>query len=284
MNSSSTNRQAKSVAKLTIISSRKKLGFSDLAELWDYRELLFALGARNIQVRYKQTVLGATWAVIRPVSMMIIFTIIFGNLAKMPSDGMPYAVFVYAGLVPWTFFAQSVTMAASSVVGSSGMVRKVYFPRLLIPMSSLSVGFLDFVLASGVLLLLMGWYDIGWTLNLLAVPMLVLAVIFTALGVGTLLAALTVSYRDFTHLVGFIIQFWMYATPVIFPVSLVPENWRWLLYLNPMTGIVEGFRAAFLGQEFNFVSLIASFFIATLVFIIGVVYFKKSEPRFADMI
>lgn len=270
--------------RLTVIEPHKALSFSDVTELWAYRELIFVLGARNIKVRYKQTVLGATWAIIRPVSMMIIFTVIFGNLAKMPSEGVPYAIFVYAGLLPWTFFSQSVTSSSQSVVGASGMVSKVYFPRLIIPASSISAGLVDLAIATVILLLLMIWYDVGWTLNLLAAPILLFAVIFTALGVGTLLAALTVSYRDFTHLVGFIMQFWMYATPVIFPLSLVPESWRWLLYLNPMTGLVDGFRAAFLGKQFDFLSLSIAVVIATIIFILGIVYFKKSEVRFADVI
>jgi lipopolysaccharide transport system permease protein len=281
---STTQTKGTSRAHLTVIEPHKALSFSDLAELWDYRELLFVLGARNIKVRYKQTVLGATWAIIRPVSMMVVFTIIFGKLAKMPSEGVPYSIFVYAGLLPWTFFSQSVSSSAQSVVGAAGMVSKVYFPRMIIPMSSISAGLVDLVIATGILFMLMGWYNVGWTLNLLAAPFLLFAVVFTALGVGMLLAALTVSYRDFTHLTGFIMQFWMYATPVIFPVSLVPENWRWLLYLNPMTGLVEGFRAAFLGREFNYLSLIISLVISIIIFILGVIYFKKSEARFADVI
>lgn len=269
---------------LTVIQPIKGWRMLDWRELWAYRELLWVLTARDIKVRYKQTVLGAGWAILRPFITMVIFSVVFGQLAKMPSDGFPYPVFVYAGLLPWTFFAAAIGTSGGSLVGSSHLVSKVYFPRLIIPLSSVGAGLVDLLISTGILLLMMLYYGVGWSWNLLAAPVLLLIVVFTALGVGTLLSALTVAYRDFTHLTPFMVQIWMYVTPVIFPVSLVPERWQWLLYLNPMTGLVEGFRSAFLGKPFDYTGLGISFAIAVAVFLIGVAYFEKVERRFADII
>jgi lipopolysaccharide transport system permease protein len=237
-----------------------------------------------VKVRYKQTVLGFAWAIIQPVMMMVVFSIFFGRLAQMPSDGLPYPIFVYAALLPWTFFANAVTASGNSVVASANLVSKVYFPRLIIPLASIGAGLVDFAISACVLLLLMVWYGIGWTVNLLMVPLLVVGVMFTALGVGTLLSALTVAYRDFRYVVPFMIQLWLFATPVVYPASLVPVEWRWLLYLNPMAGIVEGFRSAFLGNSLDFTAIGISLGVAVLLFFLGVVYFEKVERRFADII
>ena len=269
---------------VTEITPPKGWRMLDWRELWAYRELLSVLTMRDIKVRYKQTVLGAAWAIIRPFLTMVIFSVVFGQLAKMPSDGYPYPVFVYAALLPWTFFAAAISTSGQSLIGSSNLVSKVYFPRLIIPLSSVGAGLIDLLISTGILLLLMLWYGVGWTWNLLAVPLLLMAVVFAALGVGTLLSALTVSYRDFTHLTPFLVQIWMYVTPVIFPVTLVPERWQWLLYLNPMTGLVEGFRSAFLGKPFDLVGLGISFSIAVIIFVAGLAYFEKVERRFADII
>lgn len=256
----------------------------DWRELFAYRELLWVLTMRDIKVRYKQTVLGAAWAIVRPFTTMIIFSLVFGQLAKMPSDGYPYPVFVYAALLPWTFFAGAIGASGQSLVGSAHLVSKVYFPRLIIPLSSVGAGLVDLLISTGILLLMMLWYGVGWSLNLLAAPLLMIAVVFIALGVGTLLSALTVAYRDFTHLTPFIVQIWMYVTPVIFPASIVPERWQWVLYMNPMTGLVEGFRSAFLGKPFDLTGLAISCGIAVVVFVLGVAYFEKVERRFADII
>ncbi|MBK7137383.1 MAG: ABC transporter permease [Rhodocyclales bacterium] len=269
---------------VTLIEPTKGWRMLDWRELWAYRELLWVLTARDIKVRYKQTVLGAGWAILRPFITMVIFSVVFGQLAKMPSDGYPYPVFVYAALLPWTFFAAAIGTSGGSLVGSSHLVSKVYFPRLIIPLSSVGAGLVDLLISTGILLLMMLYYGVGWSWNLLAAPLLLLFVVFTALGVGTLLSALTVAYRDFTHLTPFMIQIWMYITPVIFPVSLVPERWQWLLYINPMTGLIEGFRSAFLGKPFDMAGLGISFTIAVAVFLIGVAYFEKVERRFADII
>lgn len=269
---------------LTVIEPPRGWRMLDWRELMAYRELLWVLTTRDIKVRYKQTVLGAAWAVLRPLLTMLIFSVVFGRLAKMPSDGVPYPVFVYAALLPWTFFAAAISSSGQSLVGSAHLVSKVYFPRLIIPLSSIGAGLVDLAISTGILLLMMLWYGVGWTPNLLAAPLLLIAVIFTALGVGTLLSALTVAYRDFTHITPFMVQIWMYVTPVVFPISLVPERWRWALYLNPMTGLVEGFRAAFLGRPFDLTGIGLSAVMAVAIFLLGVAYFEKVERRFADII
>ena len=279
-----TNEQFFGHEHLTVIEPPKGWHMLNWRELWAYRELLWVLTMRDIKVRYKQTVLGAAWAIIRPVVTMVIFSVVFGQLAKMPSDGYPYPIFVYGGLLPWTFFAASISSSGQSLVGSAHLVSKVYFPRLIIPLSSVGAGLVDLLISTCILLLMMLWYGVGWSVNLWAAPLLLLAVVFTALGVGTLLSALTVAYRDFTHLTPFVVQIWMYITPVIFPVSIVPERWQWLMYLNPMTGLVEGFRAAFLGKPFDLTGLGISFAIALTLLAIGVAYFEKVERRFADII
>lgn len=269
---------------VTVIEPPKGWHMLDWRELWAYRELLWVLTARDVKVRYKQTVLGAAWAIIRPVTAMVIFSVVFGQLAKMPSDGYPYPVFVYAALLPWTFFSTAISTSAQSLVGSAHLVSKVYFPRLIIPLASAGSGLIDLLVSTGILLLMMLWYGVGWSWNLLAAPVLLAAVVFAALGVGTMLSALTVAYRDFIHITPFLVQIWMYVTPVIFPVSLVPPRWQWLLYLNPMTGLVEGFRAAFLGKPLDLPGLGVSLGISIVLFIAGVAYFERVERRFADII
>lgn len=256
----------------------------DLGEIWHYRELLWVLTERDIKVRYKQTVLGLAWALIQPVMMMLVFTIFFGHLAKMPSDGIPYPIFVYAGLLPWTFFANAIASSAGSLVGSANLVSKVYFPRLVIPLSSVGSGLVDFAIAGLLLLAMCVWYAVPWTSNLLAAPFLVLGTVFIALGVGVFLSALTVSYRDFRYVIPFLVQFWMFATPIVYPASLVPEPWRWVLFLNPMAGLIEGFRSAFLGRPFDWPAIALSLLVAGLIFAVGVTYFKQVERRFADII
>lgn len=256
----------------------------DVAELWRYRELLWILTERDIRVRYKQTVLGFLWAIIQPVMLMVVFSIFFGRLAGMPADGLPYPIFVYAGLLPWTFFATSVSNASSSLVGSAALVSKVYFPRLVIPLASAGAALVDFAISAVVLLLMMLWLGVGWSPNLLMAPVLVAGAIFIALGVGILLSALTVTYRDFRYVVPYTVQLWLFATPVVYPASLVPAEWRWLLFLNPMAGIIEGFRSAFLARPFDWPSIGISLVVAMIVLAIGVAYFERVERRFADVI
>ena len=269
---------------LTVIEPVSGWRSLDLKELWAYRELLWVLTTRDVKVRYKQTVLGAGWAIIQPVMTMVVFSIIFGGFAKLPSDGLPYPVFVYAGLLPWTFFANSLTRAGSSVIGSAHLVSKIYFPRLIIPLSSAGAGIVDLACSTGVLLLIMLYFGVEWSLNLLAAPVLLILVVFMALGVGTFVSALNVAYRDFGFLTPFLVQLWMFATPVIYPASLVPDKWHWLLYLNPMAGIIGGFRSAFLGKPFDLWPIGLSLFMAVVLFVTGVLYFERVERRFADII
>ena len=271
-------------AHRTMIEPPSGLKNLDLKELWAYRELLWVLTARDVKVRYKQTVLGFAWAIIQPFMLMIVFSIFFGRLAKIPSDGYPYPVFVYAALLPWTFFANAINSSAGSLVGSQHLISKVYFPRLIIPLATVGGGLIDFVIAAVVLLGLMLYYGIPWTSNLLMAPLLMLAVIFTALGVGTMLSALTVAYRDFRYVVSYLVQFWMFATPVVYPVSIVPQKWHWLLNLNPMAGLIDGFRSVFLGKPFDLVAIGISMSIAIMIFLLGIFYFEKVERRFADIL
>ncbi len=269
---------------LTVIEPIRGWRLLDLRELWAFRELLWVLAGRDVRVRYKQTILGASWAIIRPLLTMVIFTVVFGRLAKLPSDGYPYAVFVYAGLLPWTFFATALQSSGSSLVGSAGLISKVYFPRLIVPLSAIGAPLVDLLVSTGVLLALMAIYRVHFGSGLLFAPLLLVAVVFTALGVGTLASAMTASYRDVTHLLPFVIQIWMYVTPVIYPSSMIPERWRWVLYLNPMAGLVEGFRSAFLNRPFDLTALGISAATSVTLFALGIAYFERVERRFADVI
>jgi lipopolysaccharide transport system permease protein len=269
---------------VTVIEPGRGWRWLDLRELWAYRELLVVLTMRDVKVRYKQTVLGAAWAILQPFMTMVVFTIFFGHLANIPSDGYPYPVFVYSALVPWTFFANAISSSSSSLVGSAHLVSKVYFPRLIIPLSAIGVGFVDFGVAASILLAMMLFYGVGWSLNLLMAPVLLLAIMFTALGVGTCLSALTVSYRDFRYVVPFMVQLWMFVTPVVYPASLIPTQWRWLFHLNPMSGLIEGFRSVFLAKPFDFLGLAISAGVAIGLLLVGVAYFERVERRFADII
>ena len=253
-------------------------------ELWEYRELLWVMTTRDIRVRYKQTVLGAGWALLRPLLTMVLFTVIFGRFAKMPSDGFPYPVFVYAALLPWTFFSTAVIAGANSLVGASALLSKVFFPRLIIPLSSIGSALVDFFVSASLLLLMMAWYGVGWSARLVLVLPVLALLVAMASAIGMLLAAVTVTYRDFTHITPFVVQLWMYATPVVFPLSVVPERWRPMLYVNPMTGVVEGFRSAILGKPFDLAALASSCVWAIVLLVAAVIYFQRVERRFADII
>jgi homopolymeric O-antigen transport system permease protein len=269
---------------VTVIEPVRGWRSLDVRELWAYRELFWVLTVRDVKVRYKQTVLGAAWAIIPPIMTMVVFSIIFGGFAEMPSDGLPYPVFVYAGLLPWSFFASCLTRSGSSVVGSAHLISKVYFPRVIIPLSSAGAGIVDLAISTGVMLLIMLYFGVGWSLNLLAAPLLLVLVVLMALGVGIFVSALNVAYRDLSFLTPFVVQLWMFATPVIYPASLVPEKWHWVLQLNPMAGVIEGFRSAFLGKPFDWAVIGLSLLIGIVLFIFGLLYFEKVERRFADII
>ena len=261
---------------------RKSLGFN-LIELWRYRELLYFLTWRDIKVRYKQTVLGATWAVMQPLLLMLIFTFVFARLGGIKSENVPYPIFVYAALLPWTFFAHAVTNSGNSLVGSTSLITKVYFPRVIIPAAAVAAGLVDFSIAFILLIVLMFYYHVGLHAGILLLPVFVLMAIMLALGVGMLMSALNVKYRDVRHALPFLIQIWMFASPVMYPV---PAGWRWswLFALNPMTGIIQGFRSALFEKAFDWPSLGVSAVIILLVLICAVFTFNRMEKSFADVI
>lgn len=257
----------------------------ELRELWEYRELMFFFIWRDIKVRYKQTALGATWAIIQPFFTMVVFSIFFGWLARIPSDGVPYPVFAYTALVPWTYFANALAQASNSLVEHERMITKVYFPRLLIPMAPVLAGLVDFVIAFGILIAIMLWYGLAPASAIWTVPLFVLMAATTALGVSLWLAALNVQYRDVRYVVPFLIQFWLFATPIAYPSSLIPEQWRPLYGLNPMAGVVEGFRWALLVQaEAPNALLLVSVLTVVVVLIGGMYYFRRMEETFADVV
>jgi len=256
-----------------------------LRDLWLYRELLYFFIWRDIKVRYKQTALGAAWAVIQPLFTMLVFSLFFGRLAKIPSDGIPYPLFVYCALVPWTFFAQGLAQSADSLVGQGNLIRKVYFPRLAIPLSSVSAGLVDFSISFTVLLGLMTRYAVRPTSHLIWLPCLLLLAFVTSLGVGLWLSALNVRFRDVKYALPFIIQFWMFATPIAYPSSLLGKTGRLVLALNPMVGVVEGFRWALLGAKTApGPMMVVSGLAAVTVLIGGAFYFRRMEKSFADVV
>jgi len=256
-----------------------------LGELWEYRELLYFLTWRDIKVRYKQTVLGAAWAIIQPFFTMVVFSLFFGKLAKIPSDGIPYPIFAYAALVPWTFFANGLSQSSNSLVGSANLIKKVYFPRLVVPLSSVISGAVDFVLAFIVLLGMILFYGIFPTINVIWLPILLLLAFVTSLGVGLWMAALNVEFRDVRYVVPFLTQFWMFATPIAYPSSLLSEPWRTIYGINPMVGVVEGFRWALLGTKTAPGPIIIVSTIAACVLLIsGAYYFRRMEKTFADVV
>src|SRR5438445_10081454 len=275
---------AAEVSTLRIAPSRGWVPLK-LSELWEYRELLYFLVWRDIKVRYKQTALGASWAIIQPFMTMVVFSLFFGHLARMPSDGLPYPIFTFAALVPWTFFANGLSQSSNSLVGSSNLITKVYFPRLILPLASVFSGIVDFLVAFGVLLGMMLYYGLVPTLNILWLPLYVLLALVTSLGVGLWLSALNVEYRDVRYIIPFITQFWLFATPIAYPSSLLPEPWRTIYGLNPMVGVVEGFRWALLRTNTAPGAIVAvSASAAVLILISGAFYFRRMEKTFADIV
>jgi lipopolysaccharide transport system permease protein len=256
-----------------------------LNEIFQYRELFFFLVWRDIKVRYKQTVLGAAWAIIQPFFLMVVFTLFFGRLAKMPSDGIPYPIFSYSALVPWTYVSVSVALAGNSLVGNANLLTKVYFPRIALPASSVLAGAVDFAIASTVLIAMMIYYDVALSWELLLWPVLLVPLMMLTLGVGMILAALNVKYRDVKYAIPFALQLWLFVTPIIYPTSIVPERMRFLVGLNPLTGIIEAFRASLLPNRYvDWELLLLSMGITLIIFVVGALYFYRTERYFADLI
>jgi len=270
---------------VTIIRPSRGWISLNLRDLWEYRELLYFLTWRDVKVRYKQTVLGAAWAIIQPFFTMVVFSLFFGKLAKMPSDDIPYPIFSYAALVPWTFFANGLSQASASLVGSANLIKKVYFPRLVVPISAVISGVVDFVLAFVVLLGMMLFYGIVPTAAIVWLPLLLLLALVTSLGVGLWLTAMNVQFRDVRYAVPFLVQAWMFATPIAYPSSLLDEPWRTLYGINPMAGVVEGFRWALLGTETAPGPIVlVSALVAVGLLISGAFYFRRMEKTFADVV
>jgi lipopolysaccharide transport system permease protein len=257
----------------------------DLGELWAYRDLIYFFVWRDIKVRYKQTVIGAAWAILQPVLTMLVFSLFFGKLAKIPSEGLPYAIFYYSALLPWTYFATAMQSATNIVVENQRVITKIYFPRVALPISSVLSGLLDFAISFGVLLGLMAYYHMAPTRAFFWLPFFTLLAVLTALGVGLWLSALNAMYRDVRYVVPFLVQFWMFASPVAYPSSLVPAKWRWLYGLNPMAGVIEGFRWALTGhgQPPN-ILLLASSVAVVLLVLGGLVYYHAVEGTIADVV
>lgn len=270
--------------KVTIEAGRTESHY--WRDLWRYRELFYFLAWRDLLVRYKQTVIGIAWAVIRPLLTMLVLTLVFGKLAKLPSDGVPYPLLVFAALLPWQLFASSFTEAGNSLISNANMISKVYFPRITIPVSKIIVSLVDFLISLLLLSLLMLWYGMIPSPRILFLPLFTLIAVAASLGGGLWISALNVKYRDFRYIVPFVVQFGLYVSPVGFTSSLVPENWRLLYSINPMVGVIEGFRWAILGGESQLYlpGFVLSMITVVLILVTGYLYFRKTEKSFADVI
>lgn len=269
---------------LVVIEPKRSWKLLSFKDIWAYRELLFFLTWRDVKVRYKQTALGAAWAILQPLFMMVIFTIFFGRLAGVDSAGIPYPLFALAGLVPWTFFSNAITQSGNSLVGSANLITKVYFPRLIVPTAAMLAGLVDFALAFVLFCILMVYYGVAPTSHVLFLPVLVLMTALFALGVGTWFAALNVKYRDVRFALPFLIQIWLFVSSVILPSSALPQKYRWPLLLNPMSGIVEGYRSALFGTPFDWQALGIAAVITVAVLIYAIYSFGRVERSFADII
>ena len=269
---------------VTVIKPKSGWSMFDFSELWAYRELIWVMVMKDIKVRYKQTVMGVAWAVIQPLTMMVIFSLIFGRLAKIPSDGYPYPIFVFSGLLAWNFFSSSVGTAGGSLVGSQSLISKVYFPRIIVPLSSIGVAMVDFLIASTILLAMMVHYGQALSAKLLLLPCFLAGLIMVSVGLGSWLAAVTVTYRDFRYVIPYMLQVWMYLTPVIYPLSFLSESWRWVMHFNPMYAWIDGVRACFLGLPIDLFGVAVSTVVTLIIFVVGLCYFARAERRFADII
>jgi lipopolysaccharide transport system permease protein len=268
---------------VTIQGGRTWMGLQ-ITDLWAYRDLFYFLIWRDVKVRYKQTVLGVAWAILQPLLTMAMFTLLFGNLARVPSDGKPYPIFVYAGLLPWNFFAAAIDNSSNSLVGNSALITKVYFPRVMIPSAAVGASLVDFGIASVILMIMCAYYGVGLGIQLLMLIPLTLLVALFAVAVGMRMSALNVKYRDIRYALPFLINLWMYATPVIYPISFIPARWRWVLTLNPLAAIIQGFRSAIFNVEFHWGQLAVSGFIVLTALMYSLYSFRRMEAEFADII
>jgi lipopolysaccharide transport system permease protein len=285
MNKTSSSGTDASNQPTVLIQPSRGLFNLDLAAVWEFRELLYFLVWRDVKVRYKQTIIGGAWAILQPLLTMVVFTVIFGHFAKIPSDGLPYSIFTYTALLPWNYFSQAITRGGASLVGDSKLLQKIYFPRLVIPLAAVTAPLIDFLVSFLVLLAMMLWFGIALRWTVLALPLFLLLALITALAVGLWLSPLNVRYRDIGHTIPFLTQFWLFASPVAYPLSLVPEKWRLLYGLNPMVGVIEGFRWAVLGQEGPAFGVMAVSAIVVLALLLtGTVFFRRMERTFADVI
>jgi lipopolysaccharide transport system permease protein len=256
----------------------------DFNELWEYRELLYFFTWRDVKLRYKQTGLGIAWAIIQPLFLMVVFSLFFGTLAQIPSDGVPYPLFSLAALLPWTLFAEGMTRSTISMVSNANIMTKVYFPRLIMPVASIMSPLVDFCVAFGILIIMMAYYGFVPTINVIFLPLLVIFAMMTSLAVGLWLSALNVKYRDFQYTVPFLIQIWMFASPVVYPASMIPQQFKFLYALNPMTGVIEGFRWALLGTNPPTTMIFISLGVVIVLLVSGVFYFRRMEQYFADIV
>jgi lipopolysaccharide transport system permease protein len=273
------------VDRVTTIRPAPRWPHLDVPELWHYRELLFRLAWRDIAVRYKQTSIGVAWAILQPFLTMVVFTLVFGKFANFPSNGLKYQVFVYSALVPWTYFASSVSLSSSSIISSRAMVTKVYFPRVLLPLAAVTVPLVDFFFALLVLFPMMVWFQVWPSWAIVLAPGFLLMALVTALGVGLFLSAVAVRYRDVPYTIPFILQLWLFVSGVVYAISGLPERWQWVLALNPMTAVISGFQWGFLSAPAPDLGMtLISIGAAATMFVIGLWYFRLSEPRFADTI
>jgi lipopolysaccharide transport system permease protein len=271
--------------KKIIIEKRSGTINDQWSELWEYRELLYTFVERELKIRYKQTAIGVSWVVLQPMIAVVIFTVIFGQFAKIPSDGVWYPVFALTALLPWNFFSQAISRAGGALVSNANLVSKIYFPRILLPLSMVLAPLIDLALSLLLLFALLMYAGIPLTLKVLTLPAFVLVAMFASMGISLFLSAANVKYRDIGHAIPFLIQIWMFMSPIVYPVSLVPESWRWLYGLNPMAGVIEGFRWALLGQTApDPMVIVESCLIFSIIFIVGLLYFKKMERQFADVI
>jgi lipopolysaccharide transport system permease protein len=271
--------------RLVVIKPAPRWPHLDVREFWHYRELFGMLVWRDIKVRYKQTSIGVAWAIVQPLMLMIVFTLVFGKFAQFGSEGLPYQVFTYSGLLPWTYFASALALSSASVVSNVNLVTKVYFPRVFLPFAASAVPAIDFVLAFVVLVGLMAWYGVGVSAAIVLLPAFLALAFLTALGVGLFLSAVNVRYRDVPYAIPFLVQLWMWLSPVAYSVRALPERWEWVFSLNPMTGVINGFRWTIVGTPAPSAGQLAlSLGTAILFFVVGLAYFRRSEPRFADTI